>query len=294
MTTTIMRDSIVGDSWIAQTAQAVPIKRVVDPATGQLTGDILTGPVRLSFVNLFTLPQKKQNQTTEPKYGSGILFTPYADFTILQEEYYKILQAEFQHKLNPQDGQYYGVRSPFRAQAEKGQHKGYTPGCVFMTCTSKFKPPIVDARGNPIVDQSKVYAGVWAICSIRPYAYKEPSNQGVGFGLQSVMIIGDDTPLAGGGAPDTNKTFAGVSVSAPIVRPEIVNGMPMGGGQAPAAPGIAGYTHTGAPQQAAGFAPPAVPQTGFTPPQPSNFQPQQALPPQETEEQRMMREMMGG
>lgn len=250
MTTTVVRDSIVGDAWIQQTAAAVPIQRVVDAATGQLTGDILTGPVRIAFDNLFTLPQATaQNQN--PKYGAMLLFTPYADFSILYEEYYAECAVSFREYYDAQSQSYNGLHSPFRDQREKTKFGGFTPGCIFINCTSKFKPPVIDVRGNPIVDPSKVYPGVWAICSINRYPYgKNPPQpkKGVGFGLQSVMIIGDDTKF-GGGAPDPTKTFAGVNVSAPIVRPDAIAHMPGAAQQpAPVNPMAGGY---GAHQPAA-------------------------------------------
>lgn len=259
MTTTVVRDSIVGDAWIQQTAAAVPMQRVVDATTGQLTGDILTGPVRLAFETLFTLPQPTpQNQN--PKFGSMLLFTPYADFSILYEEYYAECGATFPEYYDAPSQQYNGLHSPFRDQREKTKFGGFTPGCIFINCTSKFKPPVVDIRGNPIVDPSKVYPGVWAICSINRYAYgKNPPQpkKGVGFGLQSVMIIGDDTKF-GGGAPDPQKTFAGVNVSAPIVRPDALQHMPQGGAQPPAQPPITAGGYAPAPQPAAQpYAPPA-------------------------------------
>lgn len=235
MTTTVMRDSIVGDEWIKRTAEQVPVQRVVDTATGQNTGDILTGPVRLSFETLFTLPQATE-KNQNPKYGAALLFTPFADFSIFYEEYYNVCAREFADHYDAATGQYYGLHSPFRDQAEKVKFGGYTPGLVFMTCTSKFKPPVVDVRQNPIVDQSKVYAGVWALCAVSPYVFKDPRKKGVGFGLQSVMIIGDDTPL-GGGPADPNKTFAAAKgvITPPSVTSAQAAGMPPGGqpGQPP-------------------------------------------------------------
>lgn len=263
MATTIVRDSIVGDAWIQQTAQSVPIQRVIDEKTGQPTGDILTGPVRLAFDTLFELPQPNANMQN-PKYGAALLFTPLADFTIFYEEYYGVCGTEFADHYDHASGQYYGLHSPFRDQAEKAKFGGFTPGGVFMTCTSKFKPPVVDVRGNPIVDKSKVYPGVWAICAVNPYSYKDPRKKGVGFGLQSVMIIGDDTKF-GGGAPDPNKTFAAAkgAIQAPAISPGALSNMPVGG--APAAPhggGMApppaGGTYA-APPAGAPSAPPAMP-----------------------------------
>lgn len=239
MATTIMRDSIVGDQWIYDSYNAVPIQKVYDDA-GNETGDFLSGPVRLAFDNLFTLPQvtdKMQN----PKYGSMLLFPPCADLSLLEQAEWDAMCAEFADYYDQQSGQFYGLHSPFRNQAEKVKFGGFTPGCIMITATSKFKPPVVDVNFNPIVDPSKVYPGVWAICSLNQYVYKDPRKKGVGFGLQSVMIIGDDSRL-GGGPPDPNKTLAGArgAISAPIARPDMSR-MPAGNnGQQ--AQGIPGYT----------------------------------------------------
>lgn len=268
MTTTIVRDSIVGDAWIQQTAAAVPVQRVIDQETGEQTGDILTGPVRLAFDTLFELPQPTP-QMQNPKYGAALLFTPYADFTIFYEEYYRVCAAEFADHYDAGSGQYYGLHSPFRDQGEKAKFGGFTPGCVFMTCTSKFKPPVVDARGNPIVDRSKVYPGVWAVCALNAYSYKDPRKKGVGFGLQSVMIIGDDTKF-GGGAPDPNKTFAAAkgAIQPPAISGATVGNMPTGappgmppGGGMPGAPRGGSFATT----------PTVLQQPGAPAPQPGGY-----------------------
>lgn len=219
MTTTVVRDSIVGDQWIYQTSQNVPVQWVIDEKTGDRTGDIITGPVRLAFDTLFEL-QQPSAQVANPKYGATMLFTPYADFTLFYEAYYQVCARDFADHYDAASGQYYGLHSPFRDQAEKLKFGGFTPGCVFVTSTSKFKPPVIDHLGNPIVDKAKVYPGVWAICAVNAYSYKDPRKKGVGFGLQSVMLIGDDTKF-GGGAPDPNKTFGGVKgqIIAPAVAP---------------------------------------------------------------------------
>lgn len=282
MTTTVVKDSIVGDNWIYQTAQAVPIQRVIDEKTGQPTGDILTGPVRLAFDNLFELPPVTATMTN-PKFGASLLFTPYADFSVLYEEYYAVCAREFPEYWDGQ--QYSGLHSPFRDQREKIKFGGFTPGCLFITSTSKFKPPVVDTRYNPIVDRSKVYPGVWAICAVNAYAYKDPRKKGVAFGLQSVMIIGDDTKF-GGGAPDAAKVMAAAKgIAAPIVRPDAAR---MGSAQPPAAaPGIPGYTQpspapAGAPAPAYAPAPqgapvmpgsPAPAAAPYMPPQPAGAPP---------------------
>lgn len=239
MTTTIVRDSIVGDQWIEQVATSVPIQWVYDEKTGEPNGDILTGPVRLAFDNLFVLPQATAT-SQNPKYGATLLFTPYADLTILNDAYYDVCAQTFPEYWDAQEQDYLGLHSPFHDQRDKAsKYGGFTPGCTYLNATSKFKPPVVDARMNPIVDQSKVFPGVWAICSINVYGYgKNPPQpkKGVAFGLQNVMIIGEDTKF-GGGAADPTKTFKGINVRSPIVRPDQLRGLPNANAGQPAQAG---------------------------------------------------------
>lgn len=239
MSTTIMRDSSIGDDWIKRACDMNPSQPVLDPTTGQPTGNILTGPVRLAFCDLFK-PGKPMNQGEEGKYGTQILFPPYTDFSHLYNAYYEVAGRVFPDYYDRQSGQYHGIHSPFRDQAEKTKLGGYTPGLVFMTVTSRYKPPVVDLRMNPIVDENRVYPGVWAIISVNAYDFgKNPPQpkRGVNFGLQSVMIIADDDKF-GGGAPDPKAQFGGVNVQPPQGQPGAAFGLP--GGGAPAAPMLPG------------------------------------------------------
>lgn len=237
--TTLFKNSIVGDAWIQQLMQMAPIQRVVNDK-GELTGDILSGPVRLSFCDaLWELPKPRAGQQGEPKYGTAILWPLGADLSLFTEEYYKVAAAVFAAFWNPEQQQYYGLHSPFHDQGEKFKYDGYTPGATYMTVSSKFKPQIVDSRGNPIVDRSKVYAGVWAIVGLKPYAYglnPPQPKKGPGFGLQSVMIIGDDTNLAMPKGADPSQMFKGQigMLPAPIARPDLAK-LP-GGPTPPGAP----------------------------------------------------------
>lgn len=163
------------------------------------------------------------------------------------------------------------MQSPFHDQAEKARLGGFTPGCIYINVNSKFKPPIVDINHNPIVDRNRVYAGVWGICSINPYDYglnPPQPKKGVGFGLQSVMIIGDDKKVGGGG-PDSKVSFSGVrGITNPIVRPDVMQGMPSAAPPMAPAAGIPGYTAPGGGVMRPNMAPPAIPQQHYAPPQP--------------------------
>lgn len=236
MTTTIMRDSQVGDAWIQQTMLTAPMQWVAKE-DGSTPTDFLTGPVRLAFPNLIA-PTK--NDRDEDIFNSALLFPPGADLSIAQAAYYGICGQEFADYYDVGTQQYQGLGSPFHDQAEKcAKYTGYTPGAMFVNANTRYKPSVVDTHYNPIVDPSKVYAGVWAILSLNAYSYgRVPPRpkKGVSFGIQTVMIIGDDKQLAGGG-PDPRNQFGGVAgaFAPPTVSSGQVQGMP-GAGAPPGAP----------------------------------------------------------
>lgn len=286
MTTTMVRDSVVGDAWIRQTLAACPVQPVNDPKTGQPTGDFILGPVRLAFFDAFKLSAPSP-ENENPKFGGHCLFTPEHDLTLLYNEMYRVAWETFKDKYDETTQQYHGIRLPFRNQAEKSKFGGYTPGAMFISATSQYKPPIVDIRGNPIVDESKVYPGVWAIPTVNCYAYLNKTNPGIAFGLQSLMIIGDDTNTAGGGAADPQKQYAQIkgAISAPAISAAQLGNMPQGG-QAPTPPMVGG-AH-GMPPGAAPQPPAYSPPVGAPPAPPV---PGMAAPVQDTPEQAELRAM---
>lgn len=251
MTTTIMRDSQVGDAWIRQVAQNNPTAMIPG-----LDGMFSSGPVRLAFCDpLFTPRTPTGNPGGTPKYGTMALYTPFTDLNVFYAEYYRLCGEKFPEFYNQATGQYPGLTSPFHDQAEKPQYNGFNPGLTFINHTSKFKPRIVDVNKNDIVDPARVYPGAWAILVLNAYAYgKNPPQpkKGIAFGLQAVMLIGDDTPLAGG-AVDPREAFKGVGVVPPTVNPgamaSLVPGQPPPnpGGMPMRPPGMTFAAQPGAP-----------------------------------------------
>lgn len=248
MTTTIVKNSIVGDDWIRQMQIACPPQKVMKE--GVWTGDILTGPVRLSFPNLHTLPPQRPGQSA-PKFGASLLFPPplpgqdvNTQFALFYEEYYRVAAAKLSQYWNPGMNQYVGIESPFHDQGLKFKYDGYTTGCLFFNSTSKFKIAVYEPipgdpnNFNPVIDETRFHAGVWAICAVNAYDYgvnPVQPKKGVGFGLQSVILIGDDTNIGAGKGADPKTNFGAVAgmISAPIQRPNLA-GLPVG--QPPAVP----------------------------------------------------------
>lgn len=263
MTTTIMKDSIIGDAWIKEMCERNPIQLGVDPTTGQPNGLILSGPVRLSFPHLLEPSPPNPNSQfarTSDMYEVTILFPPYANLALLEQELYNVNLANFKDRLNPQTGQFVGLKDSIRSCDEKFNLNGYTTGLKFTRLSTQFKPGVFDARQQPITDKSKVYPGVWAIVAMNAYAsgVKNPNPQAVKqarFGVVNVMIVGDDTNLgAGGAAPTASATFGNVSVRAPATSPGAAFSqapVQQGGHGAPATQQFGGaYGQQHAPQQA--------------------------------------------
>ncbi len=236
-----MRDSRMDPAWIERQVARNPIRQMED-------GMFRTCPVRLAFPNVFKVQSRKRDDSEEvnESYNTTLLFPPGANEqidTTLWQAWVTICKAKFPKNWGA-DGAPFGLHWPMHDCKDNQQYTGYTPGLRYVACNSRFKPQVVDAAMNPIVDESRVYPGVWAIVKLNLYTY-ENRKKGAGFGLQNIMIIGDDTKLAGGGS-DPKKDFDGVSVDAAYDTASMFGGP----GPVPPAP------------------PPPAPPTGYAPPPP--------------------------
>lgn len=219
----MMRDSRLPDDWIERAVADNPIVKIVDPKTGQWSGNIRTCPVRLSYFNnaLFVAQKRTDDkgQPRPPTFEVQMLFPPCATAQIeavMVPEVLAVEKARFPQNIDPATGRSFGLHSPFRDQGEKRQYGGYTLGAVVITGQTQYKPQIVDSAGNPIVDESRAYPGVWALVSVNLFHYgisPPRPKKGVSFGLQAVMLIADDDKL-GGGAVDAKTQFVGVKIDA--------------------------------------------------------------------------------
>ena len=232
----MMKDSTLDVNWLQATMAANP------PCVLE-NGNIFSGPVRLSFPNLMKPSTKVDEQTkqkVEGNYNCAVLFPIGADLQIFYRLWTELAYKEYPEYWDAANQRFVGLESPFHDQNTKAfgakPLEGYTPGAIYFNSSSRFKPPIVDAGQNPIVDEKRVYPGVWAFLAFNLYVYgKSPPRpkKGCSFGLQSVMIIADDKNLGGAGA-DPKKDFAAVKINAQT------NGAAMFGGAVPGG-------HVGAP-----------------------------------------------
>ena len=165
--------------------------------------NVTTGEVRLSYVHLFRPYAAMQGQ--EEKYSCTIL-VPKSDTTTMariQAAIDAAKQKGIADKWNGQcppivptpvyDGD--GVR-PSDGMPFGQECKGHW---VF-TASAKvdYPPEIVDANGNPILNQSEVYSGMYAYVNVTFYPYSYGGKKGIGCGLGPVMKRRDGEALGGG------------------------------------------------------------------------------------------------
>lgn len=203
-----LSDSKIDPRWVEENMRLNPPRRLE-------SGVIFSGPVRLSFPNVFR-PGKPSQEGAEGKYGAALLFPPGTAMDVFSAAWHEAARAAFPKNFDA-SGHPSGLHSPFHDQREKAVGAkplaGYTPGAIFLNVSSKFKPTVVDPSQNLIVDEDRVYPGVWAFAGLNVYTYNDPRKKGVGFGLQTLMIIADDVRLAGGGG-DPRKDFEGIKLTA--------------------------------------------------------------------------------
>lgn len=78
------------------------------------------------------------------------------------------------------------------------------------SCKIEYKPEIVDASMNPIINPSEIYSGMYGHVNVNFYPYAFAGKKGIGCGLGPVMKTRDGQPL-GGGHVTASTAFAGLA-----------------------------------------------------------------------------------
>lgn len=174
------------------------------------TGNTRTCPVRLSYPNLFKPRAQKNDDGTMGRevFSTALLFPKGAVITALKSAAERVAVEKFGNAWASRR-----IHLPFRDQAERTDDKGalppgYVAGAVFMNVSAnKDHPPSVVRRDMTKADAADIYPGVWALVTLRAYAYDRPQRKGIAFGLQNVMKLLDGERLAGGGGGSVSREF---------------------------------------------------------------------------------------
>lgn len=181
--------------------------------------NVTTGEVRFSYAHLFKPYAAMPGQ--EEKYSVTILI-PKTDTDTMSRINAAIEVAKQRGTADKWGGQcppvlavpVYdgdGVRPsdgmPFGAECK---------GHWVFTASAKadYPPEIVDRMGNPIINQSEVYSGIYGRVNVTFYPYMFGGKKGIGAGLGPVQKLRDGEPL-GGSAPTAAQVFG-----APAPQPQ--------------------------------------------------------------------------
>lgn len=195
--------------------------------------NVTTGEARLSYVHLFKPYAYQPGQ--EEKYQVTVL-VPKTDAATMQRINAAIEVAKqrgISDKWNGvcppilstpvYDGD--GVRPsdgmPFGAEC-KG-HWVFT-----ASAKAEYPPEIVDKVGNPVINQSEIYSGMYGRVNVTFFPYMFGGKKGVGCSLGPVQKLRDGEPL-GGSMPTAAQAFGAPQATA--------SATPGYGAAAPATPG---------------------------------------------------------
>ncbi len=173
--------------------------------------NVTTGEVRMSYVHLFKPYAFTPGQ--EEKFSVTVLLPKKDTDTMarIQAAIEAAKQRGISEKWNGvcppvlsvpvYDGD--GVR-PSDGMAFGKECKG---NWVF-TASSKadYPPEVVDGQGNPIINQSEVYSGMYGRVNVTFFPYAFGGKKGIGCGLGPVQKLRDGEPL-GGSAPTAAQAF---------------------------------------------------------------------------------------
>ena len=70
-------------------------------------------------------------------------------------------------------------------------------GCYFINANSRQRPQVVNAKVEPILDQSEVYSGCYGRISCTFYGYNSNGNRGIAAGLGNIQKLHDGEALGG-------------------------------------------------------------------------------------------------
>lgn len=154
---------------------------------------VVTGKVRFSYANVWE--PKSINDGAE-KYSVSLII-PKSDKSTIEkinkaiEAAKKEGEALFGGKIPA------NLKTPLRdGDIDREDDETYKDS-YFINANSFRQPQIVDAKVQPILEQSEFYSGCYGRASIKFYAFNVNGNKGIACGLQNLQKLADGEPLGG-------------------------------------------------------------------------------------------------
>lgn len=155
------------------------------------TDNIVTCEFRMAFPAIIT-PEEHTNDdgSKSLKYVVTMLFPKGTDLKAMKD-----LAREARDERWPKadDPKRKNLRNPF-VDGDTKDWDGYE-GCTAVKALSKYKPGLVNAAAQPILDPAEVYGGCYARAQINAWAYDAKGNRGISFGLNHIQILRSGEPF---------------------------------------------------------------------------------------------------
>lgn len=162
---------------------------------------VITGKVRFSYAHVFEPVAMSEGQ--EPKYQVSLII-PKSDLKTLEkiEKAIEAAKVVGKDKISKNGKLMPGLKMPLRDGDEDRPDNPEYADSMFINCSSKIKPGIVDKDLNPIMSQDEFYSGCYGRASINFYAFNNAGNRGIACGLNNLQKLADGEALAGGASAE--------------------------------------------------------------------------------------------
>lgn len=151
--------------------------------------------VRFSYAHVF---EAQSIDGSDPKYSVNIIISK-DDKENLQAIKDAIAAAKDEGKTKKWDGKIPGrLKLPLRDGDEERPDDEVYENSMFINCSSKSRPSVVDEDLNPIMDKDEFYSGCYGRVSVNFYPFNTKGNKGIAAGLNNVQKLEDGEKLSGG------------------------------------------------------------------------------------------------
>jgi hypothetical protein len=157
---------------------------------------VITGKVRLSYVNIFKSRAFVPGQ--EAKFSLCILVDKKDKATI--DKINKAIEAAKKQGVADKWGGKIpaNLKTPLRdGDEERATESEEYAGMYFLNANSNQKPGILDRDKLEILDPTEVYSGCYGRVSINFFPFNSNGNKGIAVGLNNVQKLEDGEALGG-------------------------------------------------------------------------------------------------
>ena len=161
---------------------------------------MITGPVIISYPSIF---EPKENPSGAMKYSCSVLIDKKDTKTV----------TEFENAIDAAIKKGRENIPAWKSKAPKFRYKPLRDGDeeledgtktdpvyenkLFINCSSNDAPGVVGPDAKPLMNQDDLYAGCIVRLDVNPFPYSNSGNNGIGWGLNNVMLIKDGDRLDG-------------------------------------------------------------------------------------------------